>query len=229
MTDDSDRIALIAVQGPGTEAVLQPLTEEDLSGIGYYRFVEGELGGAAGVISRTGYTGEDGFELYVSAEDATRVWNAITESNDVVPAGLGARDSLRLEMGYALYGNDLDEEHTPLESGLGWIVKLDVGPFIGRDALLRQKEAGVERRLTGIRLTARGFPRPGYPVVADGSDVGVVTSGVLSPSTGDGIALGYVPVDLAKAGTEVGVRIRDQVVPGVTQRPPFYTEGSIRR
>jgi aminomethyltransferase len=132
-------------------------------------------------------------------------------------------------MGYALYGNDLDEEHTPLESGLGWITKLDKGEFIGKDALVRQKEAGVTRRLVGMKLTEKGFPRHGYPVASGDEDVGVITSGVVSPSLGVGVAMGYVPNPMASPGTEVGVRIRKNVVPAVVQRPPFYTEGSVRR
>ena len=232
LTDDSDRVALIAVQGPASEAILDPVTGADLRTIGYYRFAEGTVGGVDGVISRTGYTGEDGFELYVPATEAEAVWRAVSRAGDAFglqPAGLGARDSLRLEMGYALYGNDLDEEHNALESGLGWIVKLQAGDFIGRGALEAERARGVRRRLTGIRLTARGFPRPGYPIVHAGEDVGTVTSGVASPSLGAGIALGYLPVEAARPGTEVGVRIRDRVIPAITQRPPFHTGGSIRR
>jgi aminomethyltransferase len=134
-----------------------------------------------------------------------------------------------LEMGYALYGNDLDEDHTPLESGLGWITKLEKGDFIGRDVLVKQKEEGVTRRLVGLKLTERGFPRHGYPIVSQGQDVGEVTSGAVSPSLGVGVAMGYVPTESAKAGTEVGVRIRNKVIPAVVQRPPFYTGGSVRR
>ncbi len=232
LSDDSDGVALIALQGPASQRILTPLTPVDLGALGYYRFAEGEVAGAHGVISRTGYTGEDGFELYLPATAAPAVWNAVSEAgapHGLIPAGLGARDSLRLEMGYALYGNDLDEEHTALESGLGWIVKLDAGDFIGRAALAAEQERGVTRRLTGIRLTRRGFPRPGYPLVHEGRDVGTVTSGVASPSLGDGIALGYLPVAAARTGTGVGVRIRGRVIPGRTERPPFYTEGSIRR
>lgn len=232
ITDDSDDIALIALQGPASQQILAPLTTADLGSIGYYRFAEGPVAGADAVISRTGYTGEDGFELYLPAPAAPAVWNALTEAgapHGLIPAGLGARDSLRLEMGYALYGNDLDEDHTALESGLGWIVKLGAGDFIGRAALAAEKERGVTRRLTGVRLTQRGFPRPGYPLVHEGEDVGTVTSGVASPSLGGGIAMGYLPVAAARPGTEVGVRIRGRVIAGVTQRPPFYTEGSIRR
>ena len=232
ISDDSDDIALIALQGPASQAILTPLTAADLGAIGYYRFAEGSVAGADAVISRTGYTGEDGFELYLPAPAAPAVWNALTEAgarHGLIPAGLGARDSLRLEMGYALYGNDLGEDHTALESGLAWIVKLDAGDFIGRAALAAEKERGVTRRLTGIRLTRRGFPRPGYPLVHNGEDVGTVTSGVASPSLGGGIAMGHLPVAAARPGTEVGVRIRGRVIAGVTQRPPFYTKGSIRR
>ena len=232
LSDDSDDIALIALQGPASEAILDPVTDVDLGAVGYYRFAEGTVGGAYGVISRTGYTGEDGFELYVPAARAGAVWKAVSQAGEAFglqPAGLGARDSLRLEMGYALYGNDLDEEHTALESGLGWIVKLQAGDFIGRDALAAEKARGVRRRLTGIRLTRRGFPRPGYPIVHAGEDAGTVTSGVASPSLGAGVALGYLPAGAARPGTEVGIRIRDRVIPALTQRPPFYTGGSIRR
>lgn len=232
LCDDSDNVALIAVQGPKVQEILQPLTDTDLDPIGYYRFEEGAMAGVEGIISRTGYTGEDGFELYVPADGAAQVWNAVAKAGEafgLIPAGLGSRDSLRLEMGYALYGNDLDEDHTPLESGLGWIVKLDAGDFLGREALVAQKAEGVKTRLTGLRLSERGFPRPGYPITHDGEDVGVVTSGVLSPSLGSGVALGYVPVGLAKAGTELGIRIRDQIVPATTGRPPFYPDGSVRR
>jgi aminomethyltransferase len=230
--DKSDDVALLAIQGPKAAGILQTLTETDLEGIGYYRFSKGELGGVGAVISRTGYTGEDGFELYVGAADGLTLWSALMaagEESGLMPTGLGARDSLRLEMGYALYGNDLDENHTPLESGLGWITKLDKPDFIGRDVLVTQKAEGIQRRLVGLRLSERGFPRHGYPVVSGGSDVGEVTSGVVSPSLGIGVAMGYVPTELAAADSEVGIRIRDKVIPAVVQRLPFYKEGSVRR
>ena len=181
---------------------------------------------------RTGYTGEDGFELYVAEADTVVVWNAMLEQGEgagLLPSGLGARDSLRLEVGFALYGNDLDKEHTPLAGRLGWVVKWAKGEFSGRDALVLQKEEGVFHRLVGIRLTKRGFPRPGYPIVHDGNEVGAVTSGTVSPTLGYGIALGYVPAELTSPDTELGVRIRDNVIPGVVARLPFYTEGSVRR
>jgi aminomethyltransferase len=231
LTDRSDDVALLALQGPGTTRILAPLVDQDLETIGYYRFAEGRVAGAAALVSRTGYTGEDGFELYVGAGDAARLWRELLDrgGDDVGPAGLGARDSLRLEMGYALYGNDLDEDHTPLESGLGWIVKLQKGDFLGRDVLVRQKEAGVSRKLVGFRLVERGFPRPGYPLTDGETAVGAVTSGVLSPSLGFGVGMGYVPSALAGAGTEIGVQIRNRTIPAVVQRPPFYTDGSIKR
>jgi aminomethyltransferase len=232
VVDRSDEFGLLALQGPRASSILSGLTDLDLDAIGYYRFAEGQVAGVQAIVSRTGYTGEDGFELYVPAGDAPGLWDALMvagEGSGLIPAGLGARDSLRLEVGYALYGNDLDEEHTPLESALAWITKLDGDDFVGKEALLRQREAGVPTRLTGLRLTARGFPRPGYPVVWNDEEVGSVTSGVLSPSLGEGVALVRVRADLAKAGTELSVRIRDRDIPGVTQRPPFYTEGSVRR
>ncbi|NNK63141.1 MAG: glycine cleavage system aminomethyltransferase GcvT [Gemmatimonadetes bacterium] len=233
LSDRSDEIALLALQGPGARAILQRLTDTDLDGVGYYRFAEGSVAGAEGILSGTGYTGEDGFELYLPAESAVSVWRALLaegEADGLVPAGLGARDSLRLEMGYALYGNDLDEDHTPLEAGLGWITKLDQeGGFVGREALAAQKAAGVERRLVGLKLEARGFPRPGYDIVHGGEAVGRVTSGTLSPMLGQGVAMGYVPIALAKAGTELAIDIRGRAIAAIVQRPPFYTEGSIRR
>ena len=232
VTDKSDDTALVAIQGPRSVEILQGLTDTKLEEIGYYRFALGSVAGVKGVISRTGYTGEDGFELYVPEADGLKLWESLMEAGQpkgLIATGLGCRDSLRLEMGYALYGNDLDESHTPLESGLGWITKLEKGDFIGRDVLVKQKEVGVTRRLVGLTLTERGFPRHGYPVVSGGKDVGEVTSGVVSPSLGFGVAMGYVPAELAQAGTEVGVRIRDKVIPAVVQRPPFYTEGSVRR
>ncbi|MGW8267567.1 MAG: glycine cleavage system aminomethyltransferase GcvT [Longimicrobiales bacterium] len=230
--DKSDDTALLAIQGPRAAEIVQGLTDTDLDRIGYYRFGLGAVAGIEGVVSRTGYTGEDGFELYVPVNGAMDLWTALMDAGadrGIIPAGLGCRDSLRLEMGYALYGNDLDEEHTPLESGLGWITKLDKGEFIGREALVKQKEEGVNRRLVGFKLTEKGFPRHGYPITSGESDVGVVTSGVVSPSLGIGIGMGYVPTELSGAGSEIGVRIRNKIIPAVVHRPPFYTEGSIRR
>jgi len=231
-TDRSDETALLALQGPRAEEILARVCPLDLGALGYYRCAPGEVAGEVGLIARTGYTGEDGFELYLPSGAAESVWKVLLaegEREGLVPAGLGARDTLRLEMGYALYGNDLDRDHSALESGLGWIVKPDKGPFVGREALLRQKEAGVDRKLVGIRLTERGFPRAGYAVRGGGVEVGRLTSGTLSPTLGEGIGLAYVRTEWATPGTSVTLQIRDRELSAVVQRPPFYSSGSIRR
>ncbi|MDA0329085.1 MAG: glycine cleavage system aminomethyltransferase GcvT [Gemmatimonadetes bacterium] len=232
ISDVSEATALLALQGPMAREVLRPLANIDVDDVKYYRFIEGEVGNVPAVISGTGYTGEDGFELYIPAEHAPALWSALLAAGrdaGLIPAGLGARDSLRLEVGYALYGNDLDEEHTTLESGLGWVTKFDKGDFVGRSALATQKDAGVPRRLVGLRLTDKGFPRPGYPVVAGGQVVGSVTSGTVSPTLGIGVALGYVPTELSKPDTVLQIDARGRLIDAVVQRPPFYTEGSIKR
>ncbi|HEX8274788.1 MAG TPA: glycine cleavage system aminomethyltransferase GcvT [Longimicrobiaceae bacterium] len=235
LTDRTEDIALLALQGPRAQAILAKLTAYDLDSIGYYRFgwgpMSGPLEGVTATYSRTGYTGEDGFELYVDAADAPAVWRALLEAGapeGILPTGLGCRDSLRLEMGYALYGNDLDEQTSPLEAGLGWVVKLDKGDFVGRDALLRQKEAGIGRKLVGFVLKERGFPRHGYPVSVGGETAGEVTSGVSSPTLGCGIGMAYVPAAASKPGTEIGIVIRDRVVPAEVVRPPFHKGGTVR-
>jgi aminomethyltransferase len=231
VTDRSDDTALLALQGPDAADILQRLTETDLGSIAYYRFAEGRVDGRPAIISRTGYTGEDGFEIFLKPEDAVPVWKRIVtgEPTRAVPAGLGARDSLRLEMGYALYGNDLDEFHTALESGLGWVTKLQKGEFVGREALQAQKASGIPRRLVGFRLLERGFPRAGYPIAAGSREIGSVTSGTLSPSLGIGIGMGYVPTELSRAGTHIDILIRGQPLPAEVVRPPFYSRGSIKR
>ena len=232
LDDRSDRTVLIALQGPRSRGILALITDLDVEAIGYYRFADGRVAGRDAVVAGTGYTGEDGFELYLRADDAIEVWGALLAAggaSGLVPAGLGARDSLRLEMGYALYGNDLDEDHTPIEAGLGWITKLDKGEFSGRAALAAQKDHGVERRLVGIKLKERGFPRPGYDVLENGQPVGVITSGTVSPSLGVGIALAWVPSRLAALGSELAISLRGKPVQAEVVRPPFYTSGSIRR
>jgi aminomethyltransferase len=232
VTDRSDEIALLAVQGPGSRPIVEALSDLQVDRIGYYRFGEGTVAGIPAVVSATGYTGEDGFELYVPAEGAVKLWRALLKagkSAGLEPAGLGARDSLRLEMGYPLYGNDLDESHTPLEGGLGWLTKLDKGDFIGRDALLAQKERGLARRLVGLTLEEKGFPRPGYTIRAGGRDVGVLSSGTMSPTLGKGIAMGYVPAELANPGTRLQVDLRGKPAGAVVVSLPFHTKGSLRR
>jgi len=224
--DRTDDIALLAVQGPEAETVLQPLTETDLSAIKYYWFTEGEVVGIPAVISRTGYTGEDGFELYFDAERAKPMWDALMSTGRITPCGLGARDSLRLEMGMALYGNDIDDTTTPLEAGLGWLVKMGKGDFVGRDALERQKAEGVTRRLVGFTTEERAFPRHGYAVYYDGAPSGVVCSGTMSPTLGIPIGTCYLPVGAAKDGTRFEIEIRGKRVPATVVKPPFYKQAS---
>ncbi|MFW6083954.1 MAG: glycine cleavage system aminomethyltransferase GcvT [Gemmatimonadota bacterium] len=231
LEDESEGVALLALQGPRAQEILAPLCSEPIDPIGFYEFRQGHVAGAACVISRTGYTGEDGFELYLPNARVVAVWNALLEAGapaGLLPAGLGARDSLRLEMGYALYGNDLDDETTPLEAGLSWLVKLGKDDFIGRDALARQKEEGPDRRLRGFRLLERGFPRAGYDVSFDGEVVGPVRSGTLSPTLGYGIGMAYLPAGV-ELGSRLSVHIRDSAIPAEVVRPPFYTEGSLRK
>ncbi len=222
----SDDVALLAIQGPEAARILQQHTDADLSQIKYYEHRFGKVAGVDAYISRTGYTGEDGFELYVDAGDAVKIWKAVTASGEVTPAGLGARDSLRLEMGMALYGNDLDDTTTPLEASLGWLVKMKKGDFVGRDALVKQKEAGLKRKLVGFTTSERSFPRHGYPVFAKGKPSGEVRSGTMSPTLGIPIGTAYVPVESAAEGSPLEIEIRGKRVPAVVQKMPFYKNGS---
>ncbi|MFL5599571.1 MAG: glycine cleavage system aminomethyltransferase GcvT [Gemmatimonadaceae bacterium] len=227
LEDISDQIALLALQGPKAAEILQRHTDTDLSKIKYYEFTTGKVAGVDKVyISRTGYTGEDGFELYFPAEQAPKIWSALTKSGDVTPAGLGARDSLRLEMGMALYGNDLDDTTTPLEASLGWLVKMKKGDFVGRDALAKQKAEGVKRKLVGFTTTERAFPRHGYPVFANGKPSGEVRSGTMSPTLGIPIGTAYVPPESAAEGSPLEIEIRGKRVPATVQKMPFYKTGS---
>ncbi len=231
LENESEDVALIAVQGPDAEPALSPLVDVDPGSIGFYRHADGHAAGVEAVVSRTGYTGEDGFELYVAGERAPDVWRALLESDEgprPTPAGLGARDTLRLEMGYALYGHEIDENTTPLEARLGWLVKLDKGDFVGREALARQQSDGVARRLHGFRLTERGFPREGYPVLYADEEIGEVRSGTVSPSLGYGIGTAYLPAE-AGSGDAMEVRIRDEEIPGEIVEMPFYEAGSLKR
>jgi aminomethyltransferase len=223
--DESPAFAQIAVQGPRALEVLQRLTPVELADIKYYRFVEGDVSGAASILARTGYTGEDGFEVYLAPEDAPRIWRellAAGQGEGIVPCGLGARDTLRFEASMALYGNDIDDTTTPFEADLEWIVKLDKGPFLGREALMRQVADGVRRRLVGFEMVGRGIPRHGHPIVIDGKQVGKVTSGTMAPTIGKALGLGYVPVDHAGVGAPIEVDIRGQLVPAQVVQKPFY-------
>jgi aminomethyltransferase len=227
LEDISDQIALLALQGPDAARILQQHTETDLSQIKYYEHIQGTVAGIDRVyISRTGYTGEDGFELYFPAQQAEKMWNALTASGEVTPAGLGARDSLRLEMGMALYGNDLDDTTTPLEAALGWLVKMKKGDFVGRDALAKQKEDGLKRKLVGFTTTERSFPRHGYPVFAGGKPSGEIRSGTMSPTLGIPIGTAYVPPESATEGSQLEIEIRGKRIPATVQKMPFYKNGS---
>jgi aminomethyltransferase len=224
--DRTDEMVQLAVQGPGSQEVLQKFVSFDLEEIAFYEFKGGKVAGHECVVSRTGYTGEDGFELYSRIEHSVDIWTALMSSGEILPCGLGARDLLRLEVRYCLYGNDIDETTTPLEAGLGWLVKFDKGDFIGRDALLEQKNRGVERRLIGYSLLERGIPRRGYPILYDEEIVSEVASGAFSPSLDQGIGTGYLPVDLSTEKTKIEVEIRKKRIPAEVVKPPFYKMGS---
>lgn len=227
LDDVSDETALLALQGPKAAELLQNLTDADLSNVKYYHFTYGSVAGVDGIlISRTGYTGEDGFELYFPNENAVTVWNALLERGDVMPVGLGARDTLRLEMGMALYGNDIDDTVTPLEANLQWLVKLKKGDFVGREALVRQKEQGVRKKLIGFTTTERSFPRHGYPVFVNGEPSGEVRSGTMSPSLNIPIGTAYLPAGDAREGTTFEIEIRGKRIPAVVEKMPFYKEGT---
>jgi aminomethyltransferase len=225
----SDSVGLLALQGPRAEALLQPFTSVPLASIGYYRFVEGAIDGVDCFISRTGYTGEDGFELYCRAAGTVPLWQKLTGAG-ATPVGLGARDSLRLEVGFPLYGNDIDDTVTPLEAGLGWIAKLNKGaPFIGLEPLRRQKAQGLTRRLAGFRLNGKAIPRHGYPVWHGGQAVDQVRSGAMSPSLGYPIGTTYLPVSACEPGTALEVEVRGERVPAEVVKLPFWTQGTVRR
>ncbi len=232
LRDDSDRFTLLAVQGPRAAETVAELSDVPLDDLAFYWKRDGRIAGVETIISRTGYTGEDGFELYFDREASERVWAAVMDAgakHGIEPCGLGARDTLRLEMKYALYGNDIDETTNPYESGLAWIVKLDKGEFIGREALARIAEEGPGRRLVGFRLGERGIPRAHYPGLLDGEPGSEVRSGALSPSLGYGLGTCYLPKGRTKAGTSLAVEVRDRSLAGEVVKTPFYTEGSLRR
>jgi aminomethyltransferase len=224
--NESDRFSLLALQGPRAEAILSRVTRLDVPSLGYYRCAEGEVAGAPAIVSRTGYTGEDGFELYLPWEAGPDVWRRLLEAgaaDGLQPIGLGARDTLRLEMKYALYGHELDDRTTPLEAGLGWVVKLDKGEFVGRAALARQKAEGLRKRLVGFAVEGSGIARAEAPIFAARGDrpVGIVTSGTMSPSLKKPIGLGYVPPELAAVGTPLEIEVRGRRLPARVAKTPF--------
>lgn len=226
MTNVSDHISLLAVQGPKASEALQSLTDIDLANMKYYTFVQGTFAGVDNVIvSATGYTGAGGFEIYFPNNVAEEIWNKVFEAGadqDIKPIGLGARDTLRLEMGFCLYGNDIDDTTSPLEAGLGWITKFTKA-FINSGTLEAQKAEGVKRKLVGFELIDRGVPRHGYPIAnLEGEEIGVVTSGTMGPSVGKSIGMGYVPVEFSKEDTEINIVVRKKMLKAKVVKLPFY-------
>jgi aminomethyltransferase len=226
MINISDKTTLLAVQGPKAAEALQSLTEIDLAGMTYYTFEKGVFAGVENVlVSATGYTGAGGFEIYFENKDADKIWNAVFEAGaefDIKPIGLAARDTLRLEMGFCLYGNDIDDTTSPIEAGLGWVTKF-TNDFVNSGALEKQKEEGPARRLVGFEMIDRGIPRQGYTIEdADGNEIGVVTSGTMSPSMKKAIGLGYVRSGHHRKETEIFIVIRDKRIKAQVVRPPFY-------
>lgn len=235
----SDETALLAIQGPKSLATMsrfldsvstgllkteQKLTSANLSTIPYYNFVQGSVAGIEMIISRTGYTGELGFEIYFNIAHAEKIWNAIFDAGKefgITPIGLGARDTLRLEMGYCLYGNDIDQTTNPIEANLGWITKLNKGEFVAKSILEKTKSDGPKRKLVGMLLSDKAVPRHGYPLVVNGATVGVVTSGTFSPSLEKGIAMGYVNVPHTEVGSKIAIDVRGKMVEATIVALPF--------
>jgi len=223
--NESDEWVQLALQGPRAAAILERLAKADLAALKTFRFVDGDVAGIRCTIARTGYTGESGFELFCRPDQGERLWGALLEAgkaDGLTPAGLGARDTLRLEMAYRLYGSDMDDTTTPLEAGLAWVVKLDKPDFVGRDAILRQKAGGLPRKLVGFVLTDAGIARHGYDVTRDGQKVGTVTSGTKSPSLRTSIGLAYVPPALAAEGSTFAIDIRGRPAAARVVETPFY-------
>lgn len=231
LVNKSGDIGLLAVQGPNAQKVMEETSAYDFESLPYYHSAVVPFGKHEVLLSRTGYTGEDGFELYIPNDICDDLWEIVYnagEKHDIELIGLGARDSLRLEMKMSLYGNDIDKTTTPLEAGLSFIVKLDKGDFIGKEALARQKADKPDRKLVCLELEEKSFPRKGYDLVSNGETVGQVTSGTFSPSLNRPIALGYVPRKISKSGNRIKVRIRDKLIPAVVVKQPFYKEGTHR-
>jgi aminomethyltransferase len=221
----SEDYALLALQGPRAADVLAPLTGADLTSLRYYRFAVDAVDGFPALVSRTGYTGEDGFELYLRPQDGPAVWRrlmAAGRSHGIAPAGLGARDTLRLEAAMALYGHELDDRTTPWEAGLDWVVRMGKGEFIGRDALARQKEEGLERRLIGLEVLDRGIARQGHPVRSEDGEIGVMTSGTICPTLEKAVGMAWVPPEFSQPGTTIIVDVRGRHLAARVVELPFY-------
>lgn len=221
----------IAIQGPKAIEILSKLTDTDLNAVKYYHFTHGEVDGVPSILSRTGYTGEDGFEVYADAAKAEQLWNKMLDAGDygkengILPAGLAARNTLRLESAMSLYGHELSEEITPLEANLGWICKLNKGDFIGREALAKQKEEGLKRKLVGFEMTDKGIARDGQDVYINGAKVGFVSSGSPAPFLKKNIGLAFVPTEFANVGQEIAVDVRGKQLSAKIVPTPFYKRG----
>jgi aminomethyltransferase len=225
LVNNSDETSLLALQGPKAEATLEKITAINLASIPYYWSVTGTVAGVDMILSRTGYTGEPGFEMYFQNQFAGKVWGALMDAGkeyEIAPVGLGARDTLRLEMKYCLYGNDIDETTNPIEAGLGWITKVDKGEFIGRNRIVAEKENGPIRRLIAFEVEGKGFPRHGYKIYSKDKEIGTVASGTFSPMLEKGIGMGYVSKECSKIGSNIEISIRNQKIPAQIIRPPFY-------
>jgi aminomethyltransferase len=232
LENTSDRVAQLALQGPQAEPLLQKICDLRLSDMKFYWFKLGKVDGVEMIVSRTGYTGEDGFELYFDVKYADHIWEALFRAGkefDLQPIGLGARDSLRLEMKYCLYGNDIDQTTSPLEAGLGWITKLKKpDDFNGKSVMLKQKAEGLKRKLIGFEVEGQAFPRQHYKVLKNGQQIGEVTSGVFSPSLSKGIGMAYVQAEFSKVGDQFEIEIRGKGVPARVVETPFWKQGSHR-
>jgi aminomethyltransferase len=223
------RYSQLAIQGPRALAILQPLSSIELSPIRYYHFAFGKIDGVDCLIARTGYTGEDGFEIYFDPAHSEKLWNKIIDAGSsagLIPCGLGARNTLRMESGMALYGHEIDETTTPLEAGLGWICKLGKGPFLGSEVIAAQKQAGVKRKLAGFEMLDKRIGRDGYPVLIGGAQAGLVTSGGPAPHLKKNIGMAYVPTESATPGVAIDISIRGQSVPARITPLPFYKRSS---
>jgi aminomethyltransferase len=230
ITDKSDEYGLVAVQGPKSRLLVGQVLDLDLSGMEFYTFITAQFDGTELMVSRTGYSGELGFELYADPDTILKLWDELYKQGQqygLQPCGLGARDTLRMEMKYCLYGNDITDSTNPIEAGLGWITKLAKGPFLGSAALTRIKEEGPKRRLVTFELQERGIPRHGYPIMKDGEVLGEVTSGTQSPTLRRGIGIGYVNRPHTKSGTEIEIIVRGKGLKALVVKPPFVGETSL--
>ncbi len=229
----SDDYFQVALQGPQSENIIKQILRSDISNLRFYWAKKEQISGCKIIVSRTGYTGEDGFEIYGEKSFGAKIWDVIMDIGEkegihVIPCGLGARDVLRLEMGYCLYGNDITKDTTPLEAGLSWLVKMDKCDFIGKESLVKKKKEGIPRKLVGVKLKGRAIPRHGFPIYKEGKQIGIVTSGSHSPTLNYPIAMGYVEKSFHQIGTKVEIEIRKKMIEGEVSSLPFWKNGSIK-